>query len=201
MRRLSPRRRQPRRTCPALVYFTAFDSMLRRICSRSRGSLCTVRLLESHAPAQAVGRRVIRELGPAIASSKPLIGKSMTSGARSPASSWLMSSSLSSMPDIAPDRLFEPVYEPRGAVSPNCFSASMPCSKLRSAAAGANRGWRPRETVTCPGWPALRPTWRPPALCPRACTSVMSSIETRILPFRRRFFSNPPGTIEKYPPP
>jgi hypothetical protein len=39
-----PRRRQPSRTLPRLVYFVALAIMLRRICSNRRGSLRTVRL-------------------------------------------------------------------------------------------------------------------------------------------------------------
>ena len=51
---IPPRRRQPSSTLPCLVYFNAFESRLRIICSSRRGSLQTDRPHADHVKRQAL---------------------------------------------------------------------------------------------------------------------------------------------------
>ena len=61
---IRPRRRQPSSTLPRLVYFSAFESRLRIICSSRRGSLRIESAARDHTQGEALRLRVIGELVP-----------------------------------------------------------------------------------------------------------------------------------------
>ena len=169
------RRRQPSSTLPRLVYFSAFESRLRIICSSRRGSLSIERPHGTTRRARLLRLRVVGELVPQPV--KQIVDRETdhfgVNGARfdlvdveqrvQHARHGAQASRRAARP--APLRLLA-LDDPWPAA---------PAAGQASAAAGGGHGSRQRESATWRRWPVGPAAW-PPSNASAVCRrSVMSA--------------------------